>query len=258
MASAIKPDAWLENAAGFPANNSNGPGTLQAQYGLGKASARTSVLNRDQAEGWISGGAITELEAAQYAWHDIVVPEDASRLDLVMTWGEPPTDTIGSAVLNDLDLWLDRDGDCGPEACGEHVSASRVDNVEWIILRNPPSGVYRAKPAARRVYTSAPRAPLAWTVIRGASTPSLRIGPILTGGCISLEDVVFNDTHYAVVNSKWQTRASSDAEWTDIRGTETTGEVCVYSPARTGDYGLVVEIRIDGELGKYSSNTIRW
>ena len=29
--------------------------------------------------------------------------------------------------------------------------------------------------AARRVYTSAPRAAMAWTVIRGASTPSLRI-----------------------------------------------------------------------------------
>ena len=175
MASAIRPDAWLEDTLAFPLTNTNGPGTLQAQYGLGKASARTSVLNRDQADGWISGGAISELEAGQYAWHDIVVPEDASRLDLVMTWDEPPTDTIGSAVLNDLDLWLDRDGDCGPEACGEQVSASRVDNVEWIILRNPPPGAYRAKVAARRVYTSAPRAALAWTVIRGASTPSLRI-----------------------------------------------------------------------------------
>ena len=116
MASALRPDAWLEDTIAFPLTNTNGPGTLQAQYGLGKASARTSVLNRDQADGWISGGAVSELEAGQYAWHDIVVPEDASRLDLVMTWDEPPTDTIGSAVLNDLDLWLDRDGDCGPEA----------------------------------------------------------------------------------------------------------------------------------------------
>ena len=175
MASAIRPDAWLEDTAAFPLTNTNGPGTLQAQYGLGMVSARTSVLNRDRADGWISGGAISELEAGRYAWHDIMVPEGAGRLDLVMSWDEPPTDTIGSAVLNDLDLWLDRDGDCGAGACGEHVSASRVDNVEWIILRNPPPGVYRAKVVARRVYTAAPRAALAWTVIRGASTPSLRI-----------------------------------------------------------------------------------
>ena len=175
MASAIKPDAWLENTAGFPANNSNGPGALQTQYGLGKASARTSVLNRDQADGWIGGGAISELRDGEYAYQDIVIPEGASRLDLVMTWDEPPTDTIGSAVLNDLDLWLDRDADCGSTACGGQVSASRVDNVEWIILRNPQPGVYRAKVAAHRVYTSPPRAALAWTVIRGASTPNLRI-----------------------------------------------------------------------------------
>ena len=185
MASAIKPDAWLENAAGFPVNNSNGPGALQAQYGLGKVSARTSVLNRDRADGWISGGATAELRDGESAHQDIVVPEGASRLDLVMTWDEPPTDTIGSAVLNDLDLWLDRDGDCGAEACGEHVSASRVDNVEWIILRNPHPGVYRAKVVARRVYTAAPRAALAWTVIRGASTPNLKIAAdkeIIIGG----------------------------------------------------------------------------
>ena len=103
------------------------------------------------------------------------MPEGASRLDLVMTWDEPPADTIASTVLNDLDLWLDRDGDCGEGACGEQVSASRVDNVEWIILRNPQPGTYRAKVVARRVYTAPPRAALAWTVIRGASTPNLRV-----------------------------------------------------------------------------------
>ena len=175
MASAIRPDAWLEDAAVFPATNTDGPGTLQVQYGLGKVSARTSVLNRDRADGWTGGGAISELRDGEYAYQDILVPEGASRLDLVMTWDEPPTDTIASAVLNDLDLWLDRDGDCGAVACGEHVSASRLDNLEWIILRNPRPGVYRAKVAAHRVYTSPPRSALAWTVIRGASTPNLRI-----------------------------------------------------------------------------------
>ena len=175
MASAIRPDAWLEDTTAFPLTNTNGPGTLQAQYGLGKASARTSVLNRDRADGWVSGGTISELRDGEYAYQDIVIPEGASRLDLVMTWDEPPTDTIGSAVLNDLDLWLDRDGDCGSTACGELVSASRVDNVEWIILRNPQPGVYRAKVVAHRIYTSPPHTALAWTVIRGASTPNLTI-----------------------------------------------------------------------------------
>ena len=175
MAGAIRPDPWLEAAAAFPATNTGGPGRLHSQYGLGKVSARTTVLNRDRADGWSGGAAVSELRDGQYAYQDIPVPEGAGRLDLVLAWDEPPTDTIGSAVLNDLDLWLDRDGDCGAVACGEHVSSSRVDNVEWIILRNPQPGVYRAKVAAHRIYTAPPRAALAWTVIRGASTPSLEI-----------------------------------------------------------------------------------
>ncbi|MDE0225066.1 MAG: S8 family serine peptidase [Gammaproteobacteria bacterium] len=175
MASAIKPDAWMEDAEVFPSDNSSGPGLLQTQYGLGKVSARTSVLNRDQPDGWTSGSVISELETANYAYHDIHVPEGTSRLDLVLTWDEPPTDTLASTVLNDLDLWLDLGGDCEAEPCGEYASLSRADNVEWIIVRKPAPGTYRAKVAATRVYTDPPRAALAWTTIRGASTPNLEI-----------------------------------------------------------------------------------
>ena len=185
MASAVKPDAWLDAPARFPADNTDGPGTLQAQYGLGKVSARASALDRDRADGWTSGGATSALSNGEYAHRDIRVPENASRLDLVMTWDEPPTDTLGEAVLNDLDLWLDRGGDCGDGGCGEYSSTSRKDNVEWIIVRNPPPGVYRAKVVANRVYTAPPRAALAWTVIRGASTPQLGISAdrdTLSGG----------------------------------------------------------------------------
>ena len=175
MAGAIRPDPWLDTTDAFPSTNTGGPGTLHAQYGLGKVSARTSILNRDGAGGWIGGGAVAELREGAYAHQDLEVPVGASRLDLVMTWDEPPADTISSTVLNDLDLWLDRNGDCGEGACGEQVSASRVDNVEWIILKNPRPGTYRAKVVARRVYTAPPRAALAWTVIRGGSTPNLLV-----------------------------------------------------------------------------------
>ena len=175
MASAIKPDPWLEAPARFPANNTEGPGALQNQYGLGKASAHTSVLNRDQADGWMSDSAVSELADGEYAWQDIVVPPGASRLDLVLTWDEPPSEAIGGKVLNDLDLWLDRGADCGAGACGEQSSASRRDNLEWLIIRDPQPGTYRAKVAAHRIYSAAPRAALAWTIIRGPATPSLQI-----------------------------------------------------------------------------------
>ena len=175
MASAIKPDAWLDASGAFPANNSAGPGTLQAQFGLGKASARTSVLQRRNSKGWQNGAADSTMTAGSYGFQNIVVPQGAERLDLVLAWDEPPADTIGSTVLNDLDLWLDKDADCGTAACGEYASTSRLDNVEWIIVRNPAAGRYRARVVPHRVYTEAPRAGLAWTIIRGASTPNLRL-----------------------------------------------------------------------------------
>ena len=175
MASAVKPNAWLDSEDAFATTNTNGPGRLQTQYGLGKVSARTTVLQRRTVDGWENGAAASTLTNGSYAYRDIIVPEGASRLDLVLTWDEPPADTLGSTVLNDLDLWLDKDADCDTPACGEIFSASRRDNVEWIILKNPPAGTYRARVVPRRVYTAAPRAALAWTVVRGAATPSLAL-----------------------------------------------------------------------------------
>ena len=161
MASAVRPDAWLEDAAAFPLTNTMGPGDLQALYGMGKVSARMSVLDRDQADGWAGGGAIAEVEdESQYAYSDIEVPEGASRLDVVLTWDEPPTEAIATPVLNDLDLWLDRGADCDDGPCGEQSSMSRIDNVEWIVAARTPS---RARTGPRSC--------------RAASTPHRRRRP---------------------------------------------------------------------------------
>ena len=175
MASAIRPDAWLEDPAAFPLNNTNGPGVLQSKYGLGKVSARIGILDRDEANGWFGGGATAEVSRGEYAYHDIEVPDGATRLDIVMTWDEPPADTVVPPVLNNLDLWVDQGADCDGGPCGEYASTSRIDNVEWVIVRDPAPGTYRAKVVANSIYTSPPRAAVAWTVIRGPSTPSLQL-----------------------------------------------------------------------------------
>ena len=178
MASAIRPDAFLDDVTRFPLHNSDGPGPLQHRYGLGKVSARTSVLNRDEADGWFAGAAVIEVGDGEYGYRDIEVPAGASRLDIVMTWDEQPADTLASTVLNDLDLWVDRDADCAPSqpaACGNAASRSTKDNVEWLILRNPLPGTYRLKVVPKYARTDTPRAALAWTVIRGPSTPQLAV-----------------------------------------------------------------------------------
>ena len=187
MASAVKPDAFFERrdvawllTAGrgrFRLDNSDGPGALQHLYGLGKASARTSVLTRDTEDGWVSGAAEATVTADSFSYQDIVVPPGTSRLDVVLTWDEPAAETISPSVLNDLDLWIDRGATCPPTqgACGDRASRSQTDNVEWVILRNPQPGTYRLKAVPRHVYGAAPRAGLAWTVIRGASSPQLAV-----------------------------------------------------------------------------------
>ena len=243
MASAIRPDAWFGDAGAFPTDNSGGPGTLQAVYGLGKVSARTAILERDRADGWRSGSATFEPEDGEYAHVDIEVPEGASRLDLVMTWDEPPAEAIADSVLNDLDLWLDRDGDCGRAECGEHASASRIDNVEWIVVRDPEPGTYRAKVAARAVYTAPPRAALAWTVIRGPSTPQLRIEATpSTLGAESVRDVRLEVSVDGYVAAGTQLRI-------DCRGPDGSGAcdgVAVDSVAELRDDGWRNDLEIPG------------
>ncbi len=50
---------------------------------------------------------------------------------------------------------------------------------------------------------------------------------------------------YTVHSMKWQTRADSSAEWTDIEGTTVTdGQLCPYTTNVAGDYRMVMELSI--------------
>ena len=176
MASAIKPDGFLGASVAFALDNTHGPGALQNVYGLGKVSPRTAFLNRDAEDGWFGGSTAFDVDPDNYLSHDIVVPEGASRLEVVLTWDEPPADTITSSVLHDLDLWVDRQASCGLIAvCGQYHSQSSADNVEWVVIPDPPAGVYRLKVTPNRVVGTPPKAGLAWQVIRGDSTPTLSV-----------------------------------------------------------------------------------
>ena len=204
MASAVKPDAFLGHAGAFPLDNTNGPGAINNVFGLGKVSARTAVLTRDTEDGWTGGTAAFDIDESSHAYQDIIVPEGASRLDIVMTWDEPAADSISSSVLHDLDLWVDRGASCGDiAACGHYNSRSRVDNVEWVIVPNPRAGVYRVKVLPNRIYGVAPRAGLAWTVIRGDSSPTLSVAvdrdeiEVAADGSFDVEVTLTSDAYVA-------------------------------------------------------------
>ena len=177
MSSAIVPDGWLDDPELFPLDNTNGPGQKQRSYGMGKVSAITAVHALDEENGWTGGHAIVDLDSDEYAYLDIEVPAGASRLTLVATWDEPPANpTFSQVVENDLDLWLDLGNDCEDASCGEHASESRIDNVEWIIVKDPSPGTYRAKIVPSRMLEDhLPGVALAWTLIRGPSTPEVKL-----------------------------------------------------------------------------------
>ncbi len=175
MASAIRPDAYLDSDSQFPANNSNGSGRFNRLYGLGLVSGRTSLLSRDDPEGWLIGSAISRPDNENYEYVDIEVPPGADRLDVVLTWDEQPADTLTRSVLNDLDLWIDRDANCGSDACGEYASRSEVDNVEWLLIEDPVPGTYRVKVVPVEIYGEKSAAAVAWKILRGAAAPELEL-----------------------------------------------------------------------------------
>ena len=224
MASAVKPDAFLEDVTLFPLHNSAGPGALQHRYGLGKVSARTTVLDRDQEDGWVSGNAIVEVGDAEYGYVDVEVPAGASRMDIAMTWDERAADTVAQPLLNDLDLWVDRDVDCpetGPAACGNAASRSNKDNVEWLILRSPLPGRYRLKVVPKRARVDAPKVALAWTIIRGPSTPQLAVDVDQTSVAAAVDEpfevnVTLTADGYvaAGTNLRVDCQAPADADYT--------------------------------------------
>ena len=76
------------------------------------------------------------------------------------------------------------------------------------------------------------------------------------GGCITLGNTTINGVSYSVVSSKWQTRADSASAWSDVSGTERTGQLCSLNPTASGQYRLVAEITINGTTGNYSSNIL--
>ncbi len=175
MASAIRPHVYLESRTQLPADNSDGPGAFNNLYGLGLVSARTTLFSRDDPEGWLIGSASSQPQNGSYEYVDIEVPEDAGRLDVVLTWDEQPADTLTRSVLNNLDLWADQGADCEDDACGEYSSRSEVDNVEWLLIDDPVPGTYRIKVVPVETYGETITAAVAWKILRGEPTPQLTV-----------------------------------------------------------------------------------
>ncbi len=166
MAEAIKPDAIIGHSYGIPTDNTNGPGVYQAEYGMGIVSATSD---------WAAGDEYSrDLTSSAEFSQTIDIPEGVSRLDIVLTWIEPPATSFSDTVIANLDLYLDENSDCGSGACGEYSSRSPIDNNEWLLLKNPEPGSYTIKVVAANDFTSPAKIGVAWRAI-GKSMPQLSL-----------------------------------------------------------------------------------
>lgn len=200
LASAVKPASILGSSE-FPLNNSNGPGAFNHEYGLGIVSAGVAITDGPR-KAWWHGGDHGTVEAGTSFEYEIEIPEDTSRLDVVLTWTEPPAEPIAtSTVVADLDLYIDKDGDCGTAACGEHASTSRIDNVEWALLRNPEAGTYTIRIVTANDFADPVRTGIAWTAIAKSDIPALTVSAkrsqinIGSGDSFEVELEVTADSH---------------------------------------------------------------
>lgn len=159
-----------------PADNDRWQGRRD-EYGLGRVSSYLAHWAEDSAGGWFSTFAWGHVTRTGYAQVDVAVPSGSQRLVAVAVWDEPaPSPGSTSAVIYDLDLWIDHNGDCNAGDCGEWASQSTEDNVEYVIIDNPPAGSYSVKlyPHNGRGRNGVPVG-ISVTVIRGDPTPSMRL-----------------------------------------------------------------------------------
>jgi hypothetical protein len=74
-----------------------------------------------------------------------IAPSGLAEVIVVLTWIEPaPNMGAISAVQNDIDLHVDHHKD-HPGAAGDWSSTTNNDNVEVVVILDPPAGDYRIK-----------------------------------------------------------------------------------------------------------------
>ena len=184
-------------------NDTNGRNT----YGLGRVSSYVSNWAHGGPNGWSSHLARGTVSKSTWRYRDIEVPQGTDRLVVVMTWDEDAASSGASqAVKYDLDLWVDRGADCtgdGGRQCGEWNSISYEDNVEYVIIDNPPSGTYRLKMVNWDAPRSGVPAGLSATVIRGDTSPAMSTAIVVpsasvsTGSTFSVTTTVSNPDYIA-------------------------------------------------------------
>lgn len=194
--------ALLHDDVTAPVNNTPAPDTTRNTFGLGRVSPYVAHWAHFNPAGWSTHWAWRTITRDAWGFREIEVPRGATRLVVAMTWDEAPASAGAAAAVDyDLDLWIDREPFCAPDAkgqCGEWASQSWIDNVEYQIIDNPPPGKYRLKIINWNAPASGLPAAVAATIIVGATRPDMQLsvsaspGGSPVGGRITVTTTVSN------------------------------------------------------------------
>ena len=171
MASAV-----LHSDQVTPRQNTSGG---RNDYGLGRVSDYQSHWARNDPNGWSGHWAWMTVTDRNWSFFDLDIPRGTRRLVVVLTWDEPAASAGASrAVSYDIDLWADFGANCTPDAVGqggEWASQSNIDNVEYLIIDNPPAGKVRLKAINWNAPSSGLPVAIAAKIERGDPTPAMSL-----------------------------------------------------------------------------------
>ena len=205
---------------------------MSNDYGLGRVSGYLGHWAQFDANGWSSHWSWGTVSSTNWQFRDITVPAGTQRLVVVLTWDEPMASAGATrAVTWDVDLWVDYLADCNEPikgGCGEYSSTSIPDNVEYIVVNNPPAGTYRLKASNWR----APDFPLPYgmvaTIIQGDPTPIMTASltspaSVVAGSTFAVTATVSNPSYIASGVQVALTSVPSGVTLVDVQTTREDG-----------------------------------
>ncbi|MEZ4654696.1 MAG: S8 family serine peptidase [Candidatus Eisenbacteria bacterium] len=219
-------------------------------YGMGRIDAMMLHYSADNADGWntllvnnTSGLGAT----GNWGYSDFTLPSGVDRLVITLNWIENAASSGDSyAVINDLDLYLDLGNNQSGGNTGDYSSITSHDNVEYIVVSNPPAGTHRVKVYAYDINDGPQPFSFVVNYYRGDPTPTSDVSQ-------QIDDVMvqpFEEFHCTA--SVTPRELIAKGFWTEL---DVPGAVQVLAMERTLEDGeVVVYDSGDSDPSRYGIN----
>ena len=230
-------------------------------YGLGKINVYRAHWQAPDWEHGLCYGSLPSEDSWQY--FDLDIPSGTDRLVLVLTWVEPPASAgADDAVLNNLNMYLDREPFSGGGDTGDWWSVSSDDNVEYIIVENPAADTYRVKIYAYDITTGGSQDyAVGYSIIKGDPTPTINTDTRSNKTYVKPDevfrvstDVTASDYIASGVAAKLMDNLPAGITIESMRITREDGQTLIY----TGSQEYLTELTLGDIIQAAGARTLEW